>query len=157
MLAITLLVEEEGPPPLIDLDGTVFLQFGLFVLMLIVLSRFMFKPYLKTRQLRHDAIEGAREKAAKMDVEAQKTVADYEAKLATAKQKGGDARASLRAEAGERERAIIGAARDEANRATEAAKGRLATEAAEAKKQLDAQASALARQMASKVLGREVA
>jgi len=159
MFLATLLVaaEEEAPPPLIDIDGTLLLQFGLFLIMLFVLSKFLFGPYLKLRQLRHDSIEGAREKAQAMDVRAQGIVANYEVQLTSAKQKAAEGRQRLRQEAVERERQIIGAARDEAGKATTAARTTLAKKAEETRTQLEAQSGELAKQMASKILGRKVA
>jgi len=158
MLATTAItLEEEAPPPLIDVDGTVLIQFGLFLVMLFVLSRFMFRPYLKLRDLRKEGIEGARQKAVDMDERAKKIVSDYEENLQKARQRGAEERLRLRQEGAARERQIVGAAREEVGRTTEAAKANVAKQAGEAKAQLDAQAQVLARQMASKILGREVA
>ena len=77
MIVATLLIaKEEGPAPLIDVDGTVFIQFGFFLIMLIVLSRVLFRPYLKMRDARHQGIEGAREEASAMQERARQTGAD---------------------------------------------------------------------------------
>jgi F-type H+-transporting ATPase subunit b len=84
-------------------------------------------------------------------------VADYDAKLTRAKQRGGDERAKVRAEAAAHERQVVGAARDEAGKTVDAAKLKIGRDAGQAKSQLDAQAVALAKQMATKILGREVA
>ncbi len=159
MFLATLLVaaEEEVAPPLIDLDGTLLLQFGLFLIMLFVLSKFMFGPYLKLRQLRSESIEGAREKAEAMDVRAATIVSNYEVQLTSAKQKAAEGRQRLRLEAVDRERQILGAARDEAAKASAAARATLAKKSAETRTELQAQSGALAKQMASKILGREVA
>jgi F0F1-type ATP synthase membrane subunit b/b' len=55
------------------------------------------------------------------------------------------------------ERQVLGAARDESHKALEQARTQVQTQAATAKKTLETQASVLARQMAKKILGREVA
>ena len=86
-VATLLIAQEEAPPPLIDVDGTVFVQFALFVLMLIVLSRVLFRPYLAMRDARHKGIEGAREEASAMQDRALKTGADYDARLTKARRK----------------------------------------------------------------------
>jgi len=39
-------------PQLIDLDGTLFVQLGLFLLAVVVLYRFLWKPYLRVRDER---------------------------------------------------------------------------------------------------------
>ena len=53
MFFMTLLMRaEEGPPPLIDLDGTILVQLGLFLLLWIVLWKLLFQPFLKVRDQR---------------------------------------------------------------------------------------------------------
>ena len=157
MFVATLLIAEEGPPPLIDLDGTVFIQFGLFVIMLIVLSRFLFKPYLAMRDARHKGIEGAREEASAMQERARQTNADYDAKLTKARQRGGEERARLRGEGAVYERQVLGAARDESQKVLDAARGKIAADAGAARDKLTAESTALAKQIVKKILGREAA
>ena len=159
MLVATLLIaaQEEGPPPLIDVDGTLFVQFGLFVIMLIVLSRVLFRPYLRMREARHKGIEGAREEAASMQERAQKTNADYDAKLTKARLRGAEERARLRGEGAIYERQVLGAARDESHKTLEAARAKIGGDAAAARDKLTVDAMALARQITNKILGREVA
>lgn len=157
MFVATLLIAEEGPPPLIDLDGTVFVQFGLFVIMLIVLSRFLFKPYLAMRDARHKGIEGAREEAASMQERARQTNADYDAKLTKARQRGAEERARLRGEGAVYERQVLGAARDESQKVLDAARGKIAADAGAARDKLTAESTALAKQIVKKILGREAA
>jgi F-type H+-transporting ATPase subunit b len=158
MLFATLLARvEEAPPPLIDVDGTFFLQLGLFILMWIALSALLFRPYLKMRAERDKGIGGARDEAHKMEQRASAIVTDYEGKLTRAKLRGQEERARLRSEAAARERQILGQARDESQRAVDAAKTKVAADADTARKELDAKARELAKTMAKKILGREVA
>jgi F-type H+-transporting ATPase subunit b len=148
---------EEHAPPLIDVDGTVLVQWLLFMFMLVVLSRLMFKPYLKLRETREKNIGGAKHEAHEMETKAEKMVADYEAKMAQARNQAGDERTKLRGEAAARERQVVGAARDEAGKALDEARTKVAAQAATAKQALSAQAAVLAKQVAKKLLGREVA
>ncbi len=158
MLFATLLAQvEEAPPPLIDVDGTLFLQLGLFILMWIALSALLFRPYLRMRAERDKGIGGARDEAHKMEERARTIVGEYEGKFGRAKLRGQEERARLRSEAAARERQLLGQARDESQRAIEAAKTKITSDAEAARKQLDAQARELAKQMAKKILGREVA
>jgi F-type H+-transporting ATPase subunit b len=159
MFVATLLIaaqQEEAPPPLIDVDGTLFIQFALFLIMLFILSRLVFRPYLKLRDERHKGIEGAREEATKMQERARGVNADYDAQLTRARQRGSEERQRLRAEAATYERQVLGAARDESQKALEAARGKIASEASDARTKLTAESTALARQIVTKVLGREV-
>ncbi|HEX9103599.1 MAG TPA: ATP synthase F0 subunit B [Polyangia bacterium] len=147
----------ESSPPLIDIDGTLFVQFALFVIMLIVLSRVLFKPYLAMRDARHKGIEGAREEAASMQERAQKTNADYDARLTKARLRGAEERARLRGEGAIYERQVLGAARDESQKVLDAARTRIGADAGSARDQLAAESTALAKQIVKKILGREAA
>jgi F-type H+-transporting ATPase subunit b len=156
-VATLLIAQEEGPPPLIDIDGTLFVQFGFFVIMLIVLSRTLFRPYLKLRDARHKGIEGAREEASAMQERALKTNADYDAQLTRARLRGAEERARLRGEGAVYERQVLGAARDESQKTLDAARGKIASDAGAARDKLAAESTALAKQIVKKILGREAA
>jgi F-type H+-transporting ATPase subunit b len=156
-VATLLIAHEEGPPPLIDIDGTLFVQFGLFVIMLIVLSRTLFRPYLKLRDARHKGIEGAREEAASMQERAQKTNADYDAQLTRARLRGAEERARLRGEGAVYERQVLGAARDESQKTLDAARGKINADTDAARAKLATESTTLAREIVKKILGREAA
>ncbi|HEX8951964.1 MAG TPA: ATP synthase F0 subunit B, partial [Polyangia bacterium] len=125
--------------------------------MLIVLSRVLFKPYLAMRDARHKGIEGAREEAASMQERAQKTNADYDARLTKARLRGAEERARLRGEGAIYERQVLGAARDESQKVLDAARTRIGADAGSARDQLAAESTALAKQIVKKILGREAA
>jgi F-type H+-transporting ATPase subunit b len=156
-VATLLIAHEEGPPPLIDIDGTLFVQFGFFVIMLIVLSRTLFRPYLKLRDARHKGIEGAREEASAMQERALKTNADYDAQLTRARLRGAEERARLRGEGAVYERQVLGAARDESQKTLDAARGKINADTEAARTKLSAESNALAREIVKKILGREAA
>jgi F-type H+-transporting ATPase subunit b len=144
-------------PPLIDIDGTVFIQLGVFVITAFVLSRFFFRPFLAMRAARAEGIDGARAEAARMDDEARARVTDYDARYAEAKTRAGKERTVVRTEAAERERAISEAVRKETESAVAAARQKLGTDAEKARAELAPRASELGRSIAKKILGREVA
>jgi F-type H+-transporting ATPase subunit b len=144
-------------PPLIDLDSTVFIQLVVFIITALILSRFLFKPFLAMRAARHQGIEGAREEATRMDDQAKGQIVDYDTRFAKAKERANDERAKVRNEAAERERGITDAARKETEAAVESARATLATEASSARASLAPRATEIARSIAQKILGREVA
>ncbi len=144
-------------PPLIDLDSTVFIQLGVFILTALILSRFLFRPFLRMRAARSEGIEGAREEASRMEDQAKAQIVDYETRFAKAKTKANDERAKVRNEASERERDITDAARKETETAIEGARQTLGVEADAARKSLEPRAQEIARTIFKKVLGREVA
>ena len=75
MFVATLLIaaQEEAPPPLIDVDGTLFVQFALFLIMFAIGNAFLFQPYLKLRERRKQGIDGARAEAEQMSAKASLT------------------------------------------------------------------------------------
>jgi F-type H+-transporting ATPase subunit b len=158
MFLMTLLMRaEEAPPPLIDMDGTILVQLGFFLLLWIVLWKLLFQPFLKVRDQRAEGIEGSRQQAADMEAQAREAVKRYDETFNRAKLRGADERQKLRTEAAAHERQVLGAAREEAQRALGSARAKIAGDADKARQQLDSQAAAIAKQVASRILGREVA
>jgi F-type H+-transporting ATPase subunit b len=155
MTCSAVLAAAEKAAPFIDIDGTVFLQFGIFLVMMGVLYAAVFKPYLKVRDDREKGIGGARAEAKGMEERAEAIVVDYEAKLLRAKQRGAEERTKLRAEGQAREREVVGKAREAATQEIGAARGQAEAERERARKALLADAPAVGKRIAARVLGRE--
>jgi len=143
--------------PLIDIDLTVFVQFGLFLLLFYVSNKLLFQPYLKLRERRKAGIEGARAEADQMTASADAKLADYEKQLAGARNRANEEGRKVRAEASAHEKDVTEKARAEAQKAIDEATAKMRQETEAARLQLLPQANTLARQIASKLLGREVA
>ncbi len=146
-----------GDHPLIDVDGTVFVQFVLFLILYVIANRLLFQPYLRLRDKRKAGIDGARAEAERMTGEADSKLAEYEQQLAEARAKGNEEGRKLRADAIAHEREVTDKARAEAQKSINEATAKMRAQVEEARKQLLPQANALARQMATKLLDREVA
>src|SRR5215472_14513762 len=112
-------------PQLIDLDQTVFVQFGIFLLLAAVLYQFLWKPYLRVRGERVKKVEGYRQDAVKMDADAAERLAKAEIALNAARREGTGERAKARAEAQTREAAVLAEANAEAQKTLAAARARL--------------------------------
>jgi F-type H+-transporting ATPase subunit b len=143
--------------PLIDIDWTIAIQLGLFLVMLVVCNKLLFQPYLRLRERRAEGIEGARAEAERMTAEADAKLTDYEKQLAAARSRASDEARKIRAEAAAHEREVTGAARATAVASIEEARTRVRTETEAARKELLPRAEQLGREMASRILGREVA
>ena len=143
--------------PLIDIDLTVVIQFALFLIMFAIGNAFLFQPYLKLRERRKQGIDGARAEAEKMSAQADTELADYEKKLAAARSRANDEGRKVRAEAAAHEKTVTDASRAEAQKSIDEATAKMRAETDAARLQLLPQANTLARQIASKLLGREVA
>jgi F-type H+-transporting ATPase subunit b len=143
--------------PIIDFDFTVVVQLVLFLVMFAVANKFLFQPYLRLRERRQAGIEGARHEAERMSAEADTKLSDYEKQLASARARAHEEQRSIRADAAAHEREVTDKARSQAGAALEAAQAKVRGETDAARKELLPQADRLARSMASRLLGREVA
>lgn len=143
--------------PLIDIDWTILIQFALFLVLLFLSNKLLFQPYLRLRDRRAEGIEGARAEAERMSAEADTKLADYEKQLAAARTRSSDEQRKIRAEANAHERDVTGKARTVAAEALEEARTRVRSETESARKELMPRAEVLGRDMAKRILGREVA
>jgi F-type H+-transporting ATPase subunit b len=146
-----------GGHPLIDIDGTVLVQFALFLIMYVIANKMLFQPYLALRERRRAGIEGARAEAERMTAEADAKLADYEKQLSAARAKGNEEGRKLRGEAIAHEREVTEKARTSAQQAIDEAGAKMRTDVEQARAKLMPEANVLAQKMASKLLGREVA
>lgn len=151
-----LLAAGHNPPPLVDLDGTVFVQFGIFVILLVFLTKLVFRPYLALLKERDANIDGAREEAQRLNDSAQGDLSSYEDKINTARKEGAALRAERRAEAETRANEVLADARERADGKLQAARQKIEKSADAAQLALRTRADEIARSIASKLLGREV-
>lgn len=141
---------------IIDLDGTVFVQLGLFFVAFAILYVLVFKPMVAMLEAREEAIDGAKDQAKRLDVEVKEKQASFEAELRKVKGASSEERDRLRSEGQEIERKLLDRVRNETQALVADAQKRLVQEAAVARQELTAQRPQLAREIASKLLGREV-
>src|SRR5689334_15815051 len=154
---LTPIVSLAAGHPLIDIDATVIVQFVLFLVLFAIANRFLFQPYLRLRERRTAGIEGARAEAERMTAQADAKLADYEKQLAQARGRANEEGRKVRTEAAAHEKQVTDAARAEAQKAIDAAGAKMRAETEAARGQLLPQADSIAHQIASKLLGREVA
>ena len=148
---------ESHEPQLIDLDQTVFVQLGIFLVLVLVLGRLLWRPYLLVRGERVTRVEGYRQEAMRLEADAAERLARAEAALAEARRRGAGERAVARAEAQAREQTLLAEANADAQRTVAAARVRLDDTLARERTKLVAEADEIARRAARKILGREVA
>lgn len=141
---------------MISLDLAFVFQLVNFLLLLLVLNIFLYKPIRKVIADRKAQITGAHEKAASVDRDVQEKMAQYEARLREVKAKASEEREALKTEALQEEARMIEAARKEATDSLAAIKSKVAKEAADAKEYLKEQARSLSLEICEKVLGRSL-
>ena len=144
-------------PQLIDVDGTIFVQLGVFLLLVFVLNKFLWKPYMRVRDERVTRVDGYREEAARLDAEAEARLAKLEAELAEARRVGVGERATARAAAVSHEHALLAQAQASAQKTLGDARAQLAATLATERAKLQQSATQIGREAARKILGREVA
>ncbi len=156
MFLPTCLAAAEKATPLIDLDGTVFVQFGLFLLTMAVLYVLLFRPYLKVRDAREHHIDGARDEAKSMAERSATMEREVEAQIVKARQRGIEERNGLRAEGVAHEQRVLAEARAVAQKEIDGGRASAARDREAARAALLAESGAIGRKVAARILGREV-
>ena len=136
----------------IDIDGTLFVQMGAFLLVFVILNFVLIKPYLKTVEAREESVQGSSEEAGEMDAQAAVLTASYDEKLSKARREAQDVRESLRNQGLAEQDDILEEVREELG-------GKLAEErkvieerVVAARAEIDERARTLAEAMVQKVL-----
>ncbi len=141
----------------VDADLSLFVQLGLFVVLLLILKPTLFDPMMKLFEEREARIEGTRNQATKTDIKSAKAKAKADAIVAKGREEGTAERETLRAEGVKREAELMNLVRAATAKTLEEGRAATGTEADVARKQLRLDAHSLGREMAARVLGREVA
>jgi F-type H+-transporting ATPase subunit b len=141
---------------IIDLDGTVFVQLGMFFIAFLVLHTLVFKPMVAVLEAREKAIDGAKDEAKHLEQEVKDKQAMFESELRKVRGSAGEERERLRAEGLALESKLLDSVRGETATLVREAGERLQVEAKRVRGELSHSQADLAREIASKVIGREV-
>ncbi len=136
--------------------GNLLIQIAIFLIVMISLSKFLFKPLLQIIEERKRRIEEPRRRAKELMEEAERRLAEYELKIYEARQRAAEEKEMIRKEAMAAEREIILRAQDQGNKMIEEMRERIQREAEEARKILRRDAEKIAFDLAEKILGRKV-
>jgi len=138
----------------IELNLAFFVQVVNFGILVLVLNIFLYKPIRKVLSERRQVVDGARDKAASVDLEVQEKMALYEARLRDAKAEATARRAESLKQAQAEETSLLEKARTEATASLGTIRDRVAKEAADARVLLKQQAELLSGDICEKILGR---
>lgn len=141
---------------MIEINWTIGLQFLNFFVLLLLLNVLLYRPLRGVLEKRKATVDGGHARARELKEQIDEKMARYQDQLQQAKIKGNEEKAALRSAAAKEEADILTAARTAAGGRLQAIREQVQAEAAQAGQQLRAQTSALAAQVASKVLGRGV-
>jgi F-type H+-transporting ATPase subunit b len=142
--------------PVLDVDATLFIYFGVFWILFFILRATVFRPAMDLFDAREQAIDGARLEAKKLEGEADEKLASFEQQLAKVRVEAGAERDRLRSEGTRLERSLTEKVRVETEQMVKDSEQRMAAEAAKVRKDIAASSPVLARHIAEKLLGREV-
>ena len=141
---------------MINLDLAFVFQLVNFLVLVLLLNAFLYKPIRKQLSDRNALISGAKEKSAAVDREVQEKLASYEARMREIRAGAADERGALKKEAQLQEAAILEKARLESGQKLAGIKAMVAKEAEEARRLLKASAESLSADICEKVLGRSL-
>jgi F-type H+-transporting ATPase subunit b len=157
LLGVSTSVFSSEGPVTVDFDLTVVVQLGLFLVLLVILKPALFDPMMRLFEEREKRIEGTRNEARKENERSAKAKSKAMAIVAKGREAGSAERDALRAEGQKREAELMNLVRAESAATLERGRADIGNEAKAAREQLRTDARALGRDMASRVLGREVA
>ncbi|WP_321367813.1 ATP synthase F0 subunit B [uncultured Desulfuromusa sp.] len=142
---------------MISVDWTLGLQFLNFIILLVVLNKLLYRPLKKVIAERAEKVTGSLAAAKNLETDIDEKMQRYQQQLSDAKIQANDERNKLKKSANEEEAKILLEAQGKAAARMQAIKTQVGKEAEEADKTLKKEAGALAGQIATKILGRELA
>lgn len=141
---------------IIDLDGTIWIQLGIFAIAFLLLRPLIFRPMIALFEARENAIEGAKVEALRLQDEASAESDEFDEEMRRLRLQAGEERDRLRAEGKRLERTVLDRVRAETNTQLSEADQKLKAEATRLRQEVERGVPALAKQIASKMLDREV-
>jgi len=140
--------------PVVDIDGTIFIQAGIFLVLMAILHPMLFQPWLAARARREHAIDGTLLAATELRHEAERSGALYEAQLATVRGEAATVRSdAVKAAEADRQRRLA-EIRAASAAELQGLRDRLAQEAEVARGTLNTRVDELALDVATRILGR---
>jgi F-type H+-transporting ATPase subunit b len=141
---------------MISIDLAVVIQFVNFLVLMVVLNFFLYKPVRKILADREKEIADAHERTVSVDREVREKMELYELKLRQTTAMAAEEKSKAIQKAREQEAAVIDKARKEAAGTVATIQKRVAGEAEEARHFLREQAQTISHEICEKVLGRSL-
>ena len=142
---------------MITLDYTVLVQIVFFLALWFVLAKLLFKPFIALLEEREKRTEGLKATAASLTAEAERLRADYESAIRKANEDGVAVKEIILQEARRTRERLLAEARSQAAGRLAAAREEIQKQLRRGREEAVQAAAAIARQMAEKILGRNIA
>lgn len=140
----------------IDFDLTFTLQMLLFMVLIVALKPLLFDPVLKIFEEREKRTDGARAEAREMQRKAGLLLEKYEAELLQINRTAAEERERVRSETAKLEAQILDEARVATSKIVEEGREEIASQVQQIRFELGRRSELLARDIASRALGREI-
>ncbi|MBI5485878.1 MAG: hypothetical protein HY905_00955 [Deltaproteobacteria bacterium] len=139
---------------IVDIDATLLVQLGLFLLCFLLLRGLVFKPLIRLADERRAQTTGMREEAKRLDTDADGRTKSLARSLQDTKLDAQAEREKIRLLAKQREQEILRLAKDEAARTADAAHASVEAQRSGAEREASEQARMLAGGIAARLAGR---
>ena len=146
------LAAEEHSAGFINFDKGLIIQAVNFILLMIVLTKLLYKPLVAKMEERTQAIKKSLDEAQAARAEAQRERQEHAAKIQAAHAEAQAIRSAALKEAADEQRRLIQSAREEADRLVVAAKAELAQDVQRARQDLRQEVSNLAIEVAERLI-----
>ncbi|MFH1624841.1 MAG: ATP synthase F0 subunit B [Pseudomonadota bacterium] len=141
---------------MLSLNFTLIIQVVVFLSLLWLLNRFLFKPVENILDERLAKTQGLTAKAEEIERELVEKAKEYEIKLKEARTEGLKARDGLKREGLDEEKAVVSRVTKEAKNSVEEKKGGIYSDAEAVRKELEPQMREISRDISVKLLGRRI-
>jgi F-type H+-transporting ATPase subunit b len=142
---------------MISLDYSVIYQIILFLVLWIILSKVLFRPYLQLLEERERRTIGAQHDSMELEREGARLRAQYEEQIARAQAAGYTAKEAIVQEGRQQREKLLGQAREMAMNMLEGVRREVDSQMQRERQLAVAEARIVAQEMANKILGRPVA
>jgi F-type H+-transporting ATPase subunit b len=142
---------------MLDIDWTLGVCLVSVIVFLLLLNKMLFQPLSRFMDARDQGIRDDLDEAARLRQQAAAALMSYESALATARRDMAEQAAAVQRAMESKQREVIEAAREEAGKIVAEAQATIARDVDAARSQLASQARELARLVATKLMGRELA
>jgi F-type H+-transporting ATPase subunit b len=147
---------EHGGGGLISIDKSLIIQALNFIILLVVLHRVLYRPFLAKMEERTAAIKRSLEEAQAARAEAARQQDENAARLRVAHQEAAAIREQALREAADEQKRLVEAARDEAHRLVETAKAQMEADVRRAREELRREVADLSTAIAEKLVRRSL-
>jgi F-type H+-transporting ATPase subunit b len=138
---------------MVDIDKSLFLMLGLFLLFALLLYVLVMKPLIAAQEARHAGTGGAREGASQAELTVAERKRDYDARLSQAKKDAVKVREALKDAATSAAATRLASSRADADSRQATRLATLAEASSAARKELSSQSDALSDALVSKLIG----